>query len=81
MNADELLKSDDVSRVAEAEFAQPLCAAVQIALVNLLRTWGITPDAVVGHSRGCANSASATRLTSSDFKSSSASITLLDLVF
>ncbi|KAI9934559.1 hypothetical protein MW887_000174 [Aspergillus wentii] len=49
---DELLKSDDESRVAEAEFAQPLCTAIQIALVNLLRSWGTTPDAVVGHSSG-----------------------------
>ncbi|OJJ78433.1 uncharacterized protein ASPGLDRAFT_62541 [Aspergillus glaucus CBS 516.65] len=49
---DELLKCDDESRVAEAEFAQPLCTAVQIALVNLLRTWGTAPDAVVGHSSG-----------------------------
>lgn len=46
------MKCDDESRVAEAEFAQSLCTAVQIALVNLLRTWGITPDAVVGHSSG-----------------------------
>lgn len=32
--------------------SQPLCIAVQIALVNLLRSWGIKPDAVVGHSSG-----------------------------
>ncbi|KAF3389382.1 Compactin diketide synthase mokB [Penicillium rolfsii] len=49
---DELLKCDDQSRVAEAEFAQPLCTAVQIGLVNLLRAWGTSPDAVVGHSSG-----------------------------
>ncbi|KAJ5887882.1 type I iterative PKS [Penicillium taxi] len=49
---DELLKCDEQSRVAEAEFAQPLCTAVQIALVNVLQTWGITPDAVLGHSSG-----------------------------
>lgn len=44
------MKFDDDSRVVEAEFAQPLCTAVQIALVNL--HWGITPDAVVRHSSG-----------------------------
>lgn len=46
------MKFDDDSRVEEAEFAQPLCTAVQIALVNLLQHWGITPDAVVRHSSG-----------------------------
>lgn len=46
------MKCDDYSRVAEAEFAQPLCTAVQVALVNLLRHWGIAPSAVVGHSSG-----------------------------
>jgi acyl transferase domain-containing protein len=32
--------------------SQPLCIAIQIALFNLLRSWGIRPDAVVGHSSG-----------------------------
>ncbi|KPI35158.1 Lovastatin diketide synthase LovF [Cyphellophora attinorum] len=32
--------------------SQPLCIAVQIALVNLLESWGTRPDAVVGHSSG-----------------------------
>jgi acyl transferase domain-containing protein len=39
-------------RFAKAEFAQPLCTALQIIIVNLLRSWGITPGAVVGHSSG-----------------------------
>lgn len=46
------MKGNDESRAAQAEFAQPLCTAVQIGLVNLLRAWGTTPDAVVGHSSG-----------------------------
>ncbi|KAK6826532.1 hypothetical protein RU639_005411 [Aspergillus parasiticus] len=49
---EELSKDVAVSRVAHAEFAQPLCTAIQIALVNLLRGWGIVPSAVVGHSSG-----------------------------
>jgi amino acid adenylation domain-containing protein len=35
-----------------AELSQPLCTALQIALVDLLRQSGITFDAVVGHSSG-----------------------------
>jgi acyl transferase domain-containing protein len=35
-----------------AEFSQPACTALQVALVDLLQHWGITPSAVVGHSSG-----------------------------
>ena len=38
--------------VDHAAVAQPLCTALQIALVDLLRSWGIRPVAVVGHSSG-----------------------------
>lgn len=34
------------------QFSQPLCTALQIALVELLRSFHITPAAVVGHSSG-----------------------------
>ncbi|KAM7187669.1 putative polyketide synthase [Naviculisporaceae sp. PSN 640] len=50
--ADELTRLDDTSRVHKAELSQPLCTAVQIVLVNLLRQWGIFPVAVIGHSSG-----------------------------
>ncbi|PLB54037.1 polyketide synthase [Aspergillus steynii IBT 23096] len=49
---EELSKRDDTSRVGDAEFAQPLTTAIQIALVNLLREWGVLPTLVVGHSSG-----------------------------
>ncbi|PGH14046.1 hypothetical protein AJ79_03316 [Helicocarpus griseus UAMH5409] len=49
---DELLKPASESRLGEAELAQPLCTAVQVALVNLLRRLGVLPSAVVGHSSG-----------------------------
>lgn len=40
------------SRLSETRLSQPICTALQIALVDLLRTWGITPKAVCGHSSG-----------------------------
>lgn len=49
---DELLKEGPESRVNMPEFSQPLCTAIQIALVNMLRTLDLVPDAVVGHSSG-----------------------------
>lgn len=49
---DELAKVGSDSHVNEAEYSQPLSAALQIGLVNLLRRWGIHPSSVVGHSSG-----------------------------
>lgn len=49
---DEILATEKTSRLSEAEISQPCCTAIQIALVELLRSWGISPDAVVGHSSG-----------------------------
>lgn len=49
---DILLEYDKTSPVGEAEFSQPLCTAVQIALVQLLAEWGIQPVVTVGHSSG-----------------------------
>ncbi|KAL8836758.1 MAG: hypothetical protein Q9170_002787 [Blastenia crenularia] len=48
----ELTASDGASRIDEAEISQPLCTALQIGLVNLLRSFGVFPAAVVGHSSG-----------------------------
>lgn len=49
---EELLKPARKSRLSAAELSQPLCTAVQVALVDTLRAYGITPSAVVGHSSG-----------------------------
>jgi acyl transferase domain-containing protein/NADPH:quinone reductase-like Zn-dependent oxidoreductase/SAM-dependent methyltransferase len=49
---DELLKEKGPSNVNNPEYSQPLCTALQIALIELLRSFGITPSAVVGHSSG-----------------------------
>ena len=48
----ELRKAGKKSRVHIAEFSQPLCTAVQIALVDTLAALGIQPNAVIGHSSG-----------------------------
>ena len=42
----------ETSRLHETEIAQPAIFAIQVALVSLWRSWGIEPDAVVGHSIG-----------------------------
>ncbi|KAL8921987.1 MAG: hypothetical protein Q9208_005441 [Pyrenodesmia sp. 3 TL-2023] len=49
---DVLLEEAHKSRVGEAEFSQPLCTAIQVALVQLLNQWGIQPVVTVGHSSG-----------------------------
>ncbi|KAF9884961.1 hypothetical protein FE257_000871 [Aspergillus nanangensis] len=49
---DMLLEDASSSRVQEAEFSQPLCTAIQIALVGLLRDWGVQPVVTCGHSSG-----------------------------
>lgn len=50
--ADELLQKDDPTRISAAEISQPLCTALQVALVDLLKESGIHFSAVVGHSSG-----------------------------
>ena len=51
----ELLLGDEkstASRINEAETTQPLCTAVQIALVDLFCQWGVVPTVSIGHSSG-----------------------------
>lgn len=38
--------------IHEPIFSQPLCTAIQLALVDLLECWGINPVATIGHSSG-----------------------------
>ncbi|KAF6827006.1 Lovastatin diketide synthase LovF 12 [Colletotrichum musicola] len=49
---DELRKDKDLSRIDKSEIAQPASIAVQIALVDLMHSLGVFPDAVLGHSSG-----------------------------
>ncbi|UNI18759.1 putative PKS/NRPS-like protein biosynthetic cluster [Purpureocillium takamizusanense] len=48
----ELERPKESSRLHEASLAQPCCTAVQLALVDLLKSWGIRPAIVCGHSSG-----------------------------
>ncbi|KAK2606646.1 hypothetical protein N8I77_005380 [Diaporthe amygdali] len=48
----ELLAPTETSRVHEAAICQPLCTALQICLVDLLKACGIAFQGVVGHSSG-----------------------------
>jgi len=49
----ELTATDAVhSRLNEVDVLQPALFAIQVALTALWRSWGIEPDAVVGHSMG-----------------------------
>lgn len=49
---EELGKDEKSSQVGAAHISQPSCTALQLALVDLLQTWGIRPVAVAGHSSG-----------------------------
>ncbi len=48
----ELAASESESRLDQTGHGQPAVFALQIALAALWRSWGIEPDAVVGHSLG-----------------------------
>lgn len=60
----ELLADKTASRLSEAELSQPLCTAVQVLLVDVLRAAGVTFTAVVGHSSGEIGAAYAAGLVS-----------------
>ncbi|KAH8677742.1 putative polyketide synthase [Xylariales sp. PMI_506] len=49
---DELCNAERDSGIHRAELSHPLCVAVQIGIVDLLRSWDVVPDFVLGHSSG-----------------------------
>ncbi|KAL2061047.1 hypothetical protein VTL71DRAFT_9099 [Oculimacula yallundae] len=48
----ELLKDETESIINLPKISQPLCTALQVALVDLLESWNVKPSAVAGHSSG-----------------------------
>ncbi|KAL1881223.1 Type I Iterative PKS [Diaporthe australafricana] len=49
---EELSRDAECSRVNEVAISIPVCVALQISLVRLLRSWGVVPVAVSSHSSG-----------------------------
>lgn len=63
---DELLQDASSSRISSAVIAQPLCTAIQIILVDILRSARVNLTAAVGHSSGEIAAAYASGAISSD---------------
>ncbi|KAK7979719.1 hypothetical protein PG989_012176 [Apiospora arundinis] len=49
---EELRRDFAESRVGEPQISQAACTALQLGLTDLLRSWGVKPLSVIGHSSG-----------------------------
>ncbi|EQB46289.1 beta-ketoacyl synthase domain-containing protein [Colletotrichum gloeosporioides Cg-14] len=49
---EEIMKDKQESHIQEPQISQPATTAIQVALVDLLRSFSIAPNSVVGHSSG-----------------------------
>ena len=49
---DELGAPEKHSRLGETEVVQPALFSIQVGIAALWRSWGVVPDAVIGHSMG-----------------------------
>lgn len=59
-----LTTCEDADVLADPLVAQTVCTALQIALVELLSSWGISPSSVIGHSSGEIGAAYASKVLS-----------------
>ncbi|MGH7222524.1 MAG: acyltransferase domain-containing protein, partial [Gemmataceae bacterium] len=48
----ELTKDESASRMDETSISQPCIFAVQVGLAAVWESWGVNPDAIIGHSVG-----------------------------
>ncbi|KAG8408831.1 Type I Iterative PKS [Metarhizium acridum] len=48
----EILRDESDSAISYPHIAQPATTAIQVALVDLLHTFGVSPTSVIGHSSG-----------------------------
>ena len=48
----EVMFGDDQTSIHQTQWTQPAIFAVQMGLTKLLQSWGLSPDAVLGHSVG-----------------------------
>lgn len=49
---EELSRDESSSRLNDSKYGQPASTAIQLALVDLLKSWNAQPAAVIGHSSG-----------------------------
>lgn len=49
---DELTEPRSADALRQPEFSQPLVTALQLAILEVMKDWGIVPTSVVGHSSG-----------------------------
>lgn len=61
-----LLAPAETSKIGEVSFSQPICTAIQIAIIDLLREWGVKPEATIGHSSGELAAAYAAKLITAE---------------
>ena len=52
VESDLLSEAKETSRVSEVAISQTVCTAIQLALAQLLFSWGFEPEYVIGHSSG-----------------------------
>ena len=50
--ADEIKREEESALLTEPRYSQASCTAIQLSLTQLLKSWGVQPSAVVGHSSG-----------------------------
>ena len=49
---EEMSRDEETTKISDTRIAQPAIMAIQIALVELWKSWGIKPEGTVGHSIG-----------------------------